>query len=74
MKYLILLLVVLAAVWWLRRPSRGHGAKTEKHPTAKGPQEMIQCQHCGVHLPRQDAVTGAQGLYCGEAHKQQQEG
>lgn len=74
MKYLILLLLVLAAVWWLRRPARSKATATREAPPSPAPQEMITCQHCNVHLPRQDAVAGTQGLYCSEPHKHQHEG
>lgn len=73
MKYLILLLAILGAVWWLRRPRKN--AKQRKNAAAAAdPQEMTRCLDCGLHLPRGDAVTGAQGLYCCESHRQRHEG
>lgn len=67
MKYLLLIVVVLA-VLWLARAGRSRGA--ERPPTGvPAPQTMVACAHCGVHLPRGEAVAGAQGLYCSEAHR-----
>lgn len=74
MKYLILLLAILGAVWWLRRPRRMSSAKTEKSHASDGPQEMTRCLDCGLHLPRHDAVAGTQGMYCSEAHRLRREG
>ena len=35
-----------------------------------GPQTMVGCVHCGLHLPRSEAVVDAQGrLYCGDVHR-----
>ncbi len=31
---------------------------------------MVACSHCGLHLPRADAVADAQGrLFCEDAHR-----
>lgn len=67
MKYILVLIVVVLAVMWLTR-SRAPAVRREKPPPA-GPQAMVACAHCGVHLPRAEAVAGAQGLYCSEAHR-----
>lgn len=74
MKYLVLLLVFLA-IGWLWRQARSKEVKDGKRrdKVQAPPQDMVPCRHCGVHLPRQDAVTGAQGLYCSDAHRAAQE-
>jgi uncharacterized protein len=34
------------------------------------PVAMVECAHCGVHLPPADAEFDAAGLpYCGQAHR-----
>lgn len=80
MKYLIWLVVVFAAVWWIRqqrqKPSdetNNQSAKKAKH-TDGSAQVMIPCAQCGAHMPQADAVQGQQGSYCSEAHRQRQEG
>lgn len=69
MKYLVLLLVVVGVLWFAR--SRAAGKPARRGPPGKPPpvQPMVSCAHCGVHLPRDDAVDGANGLYCSEAHR-----
>jgi uncharacterized protein len=78
MKWLLVLLVVLAGVWWLRKMGRGgrHASSSRSRPAATDatPQAMTQCLHCGLHLPRADAIPGQQGDYCSVAHRQQREG
>jgi uncharacterized protein len=72
MKYLILLAVVLAVVWYWRRerpatPSRRSAAKPDSSP-----QDMVECPVCRVHLPRSDALAGPDGqLYCCTEHREQ---
>jgi uncharacterized protein len=76
MKFLLLLAVIAGVAWWVfgRRPDRdgqaappagggrgGHAAK---------PQPMLACAHCGVHLPRSEAVKDtADRVFCSEAHR-----
>ncbi len=75
MKYLLLLGVVLAVLWLLRQ-ARRKSLEPTRPPTAgqkpASPAEIVACSHCGVHLPRSEALTGASGrLYCGTAHRQE---
>ncbi len=69
MKYLVLLLVVVGVLWFAR--SRAGKLSRRSDPPGKPPQPqtMVSCVHCGVHLPRGDAIDGAQGPYCSEAHR-----
>ncbi len=81
MKYLLVLVVVLVAAWVMLGRGRGRGGdkqkgshKAEAHGADTGAsgaaQTMIACTHCGLHLPRSDAVADAQGrLFCDEAHR-----
>ncbi|GMV46868.1 MAG: hypothetical protein AMXMBFR66_22660 [Pseudomonadota bacterium] len=78
MKYLVLLLVVGVALAWLsiaRRRSRGErggapGAGRRAGAHRSEPTAMLACVHCGVHLPRPEALFDAAGRpYCSEAHR-----
>jgi len=75
MKFLVLLLVlVVAYMFWrnarLEDKRGGSGAAQPKAPPAGRPDEMVQCPVCSVHLPRADAVAGANGLlYCSPEHR-----
>ena len=69
MKYLVLLLVIVAVLWLARsRPRVARPDRAAKSDRA-APQAMIECAHCGVHLPRAEAVAGLQGHYCSDAHR-----
>lgn len=79
MKYLILLAVILAVVWWTfgRRPP-GEPPPVQDPPApgkdrqgaAVAPQPMLVCAHCGVHLPPAEAVLdAAERPFCSEAHR-----
>ena len=69
MKYLLVIVVVGVLLWlMLGRRTRIESKARENVPA--GPVEMLACSHCGVHLPRTDALfDGAGRPYCGEAHR-----
>ena len=84
MKYLVVLLVVAVAAWVVLGRSRGRAdrrrAAQSQAPAkpdaaaqsvdAGAAQAMIACSHCGLHVPRGDAVADAQGrLFCEHAHR-----
>lgn len=72
MKFLLFLAVLLLAVWLWRsgRRSDRRADQATPPPAPPGPQEMVRCAHCGVHLPHSDAVVGRIGLYCSPEHRQ----
>ena len=77
MKYALVIGLVLV-VFWLWRSSRQAGAGNKKQtPTSQKPTalekatEIVACQVCQVHLPRNEALTGRRGLYCSAEHRQQ---
>ena len=72
MKYLVLL-IVLAVVVGRRRSRRPPASGPEKAaPRAPVlPQDMVACSHCGVHVPRAEALMLGQHAYCCAEHRRQ---
>ena len=66
-KLLLLILLVVLAVWLIRRALR---AAHPPGPAEKGPlqQDLVRCARCGVHLPRSEARQADGLLFCGEEH------
>ena len=74
MKYLLVLGFVLVIFWVWRSARDRHGAS--QHPTRKPAAEpvkteIVECDFCHVHLPRSDALIGAKGTFCSDAHRVQ---
>lgn len=71
MARVLILLAVVALVWWLLRPHPGRrGSSPEPQGREAVPREIVACAHCGVHVPRDDALPGPDGhAYCCEAHR-----
>jgi uncharacterized protein len=68
MKFLIVVLVVALVLWLL---SRGKADKPAKRGAAGKvlPEAMVECRHCGIHLPRAEALQDERGAFCTEAHR-----
>lgn len=71
MKYLLVFLVVFVVAWRWRSARDGQHQARAQHKATRllEPANMVACRRCGVHLPEQDAVPGAQGSYCSPAHR-----
>jgi uncharacterized protein len=65
-RLLVLILLVVLAVWLIRRALRGSAPKTQSKPPLQG--DLVACARCGVHLPRAEARLADGLLYCGEEH------
>jgi len=67
MKIVLFVIAVVVLLWLLR------GATTRRRPDPgqqpASPQPMIACAYCGVHLPRDEALPGRGGVFCGDAHR-----
>ena len=72
MKYLLVLIVVVLGAWLLfgrERRLPKPPASTGKTPK-DGATQMVECAHCGPHLPKSEAlVDAAERPYCGEPHR-----
>ncbi|HEY2188329.1 MAG TPA: PP0621 family protein [Caldimonas sp.] len=68
MKIVIFLIAVVVLLWLLRGTAMRRGPRRGP-ATPPSPQPMIACAYCGVHLPRDEALPGRGGVFCGDAHR-----
>ena len=84
MKYLLVLVVVVAGLWMLSARFRRKSDQSDRSDHApqdpaararqasdrpdKKPEEMVACGHCGMHLPAKEAVYRGEVPFCGVAH------
>ncbi|HZQ75251.1 MAG TPA: PP0621 family protein [Burkholderiales bacterium] len=65
-RFIVLLGIVLAAIWLLRRAlARAEG---DSAPAERAGAELVSCARCGLHLPRPEARAAEGRLYCSEEH------
>lgn len=78
LKIVLLVLVVGLVLWFARSRAGGggkkHAADAPTKPAATGsvdePAPMLACAHCGVHLPKPDALFDVGGRpFCTDAHR-----
>jgi uncharacterized protein len=63
---LILLVIAVAVIYFLWR---GLARKRDRPPVAPPGEAMVPCAHCGVNVPRSEALEGAGRLFCSEEHR-----
>jgi len=61
--------LIAAAVWFWRKFKRP--TSVANPPNEPNATPMVRCAHCGVHLPRDRALSLQQQWYCSQAHLEQ---
>ena len=70
---LLLLLIALFVLFLLVRSTWRRARKpppVSKPAHGEAPQQMLRCAQCGLHLPRDEALAGRGGVFCGDAHRE----
>ncbi|MFU1913116.1 PP0621 family protein [Bordetella avium] len=62
-------ILTILTVWRMinARTPRKPGT-TRQPPTAKAVEPMVSCAHCGLHLPRSEAVQAHGQSWCSQEH------
>jgi len=68
MKFL-LLIAVIGILWWVWRKRSDAADQVSPSTPAAGVENMVNCAHCGVHLPESDALRDGDRFYCNPAHR-----
>jgi len=74
-KILFWAILILAALIVARIASARNAAQRHRPPATQprdggdqGTETMVRCAHCGVHLPRSEALLLGGQFWCGEEH------
>lgn len=69
-KLLVLIVLVLAGVWLVKRALRNAGRKDDagQPPAPRSSEELVRCAHCALLLPRGEARQAGGAIYCSEEH------
>ncbi len=71
MKYLVLLAVLAIAygMWRSKHRPPPPTPQSGRRPSSPAVQDMVACAHCGLHLPRTDALPQGGQFYCSADHR-----
>ena len=67
-RVLFLIVLVVAAVWLIRRALRASAPRPDLQAQPETRGELVSCARCGMHLPRAEARAAGERLYCSEEH------
>ena len=71
LKVLIIAGAIALLLWLLfgRTARNGKPSLNGRRDGLGGAEEMVSCAHCGVHLPRSEALAVRSLHYCSAAHR-----
>ncbi len=67
MSKFLLLIFAAVVVWWLAKGFRSKDAPPDA--SAGAPEQMVNCGHCGVYLPLNEAVRAGDRFFCSDEHR-----
>jgi uncharacterized protein len=62
---LLLLVIAVAVIYFLVTGF----ARKRKHSAPSPSETMVPCAHCGINIPRSEAVEGTGRFFCSEEHR-----
>jgi uncharacterized protein len=68
---LLLLVAILVAAWVVWRYLKASAEQRRARRDTPLVEDMVRCLHCGMHVPRTEAVPGpgGAGAYCCDEHR-----
>jgi uncharacterized protein len=66
-RFLLLATAVAVIVAVVRAMLRARRAQPPQQRPGQA-EDMVRCDHCGVHVPRSEAIESAEGRFCSRRH------
>ncbi|MDE1195140.1 hypothetical protein BWR59_16245 [Pseudomonas sp. Bc-h] len=63
--------LIMAIIWFFKRVTKGSAPRAKPAAPEIDAAPMVRCAQCGVHVPRDRALSQGQQWYCTEAHRLQ---
>lgn len=71
MSKILLIAIAFAAVYWLLRNHRRRADRQAQRPADPQTEDMVNCAHCGVHLPRGEGIVSGSRYFCSAEHERE---
>ena len=66
---LILIFILLAIVWQLLKRWLTNQTQSRQQPPTENLQQMVRCEECGLHIPKQEALLENGKYFCCPEHR-----
>lgn len=70
MSKILLIVIAFAAGYWLLRSHRRRADHIQQPPDPQA-EDMVDCAHCGVHLPRSESIASGSRHFCSAGHERE---
>lgn len=67
---ILLLIAIGFVVWGVFRAYQRSLDRPAQSTQEKAAEDMVKCAHCGVNLPRSEAIYSGGAFYCTPEHQQ----
>lgn len=71
-RFVLLVLIVVVAIWLIRRTllrlEQGQQGSVPTATPASTQGDLVKCAHCGTHLPLAEARAVGDRVYCSDEH------
>lgn len=71
MAKILLVVLGLLLAYWILRSYRRRIDRGEGRPQAGASEDMVRCEHCGVHLPRSESIASQGRFFCSPEHQRE---
>lgn len=68
-KLLVLVVLGVAVYLLFKNYQRSLKRPDNSPPGERGPEDMVKCAHCGVNLPRSEAILSQGEFFCTPEHQ-----
>jgi uncharacterized protein len=68
-KLLVLIVLGVAIYLLFKNYQRSLNRPDSTTPAERGPEDMVKCAHCGVNLPRSEAIFSQGEFFCTAEHQ-----
>ena len=69
-RYLLIVLALWAAIMIVRHLYRTSRSRRDSSADASAPADMVRCAHCGLHVPKSEALCDGAHCFCSEEHRE----
>jgi len=70
-KFILLLGLGVLVAYLILKSHRRRVERSRATRPPKGSEDMVRCEHCGVHLPRSESITTHGRFFCTPEHRRE---